>query len=88
MVSFNGYFGCTWCLNPGEHREGSLRYTVVSPIMMRTSDQVKSEMRLASQFKDTINGLKGPSALMNLKGFLAKYKSLGKFSVADIMVTM
>lgn len=68
MVSFNGYFGCTWCLNPGEHREGSLRYTVVSPIMMRTSDQVKSEMRLASQFKDTINGLKGPSALMNLKG--------------------
>ncbi|XP_049272028.1 uncharacterized protein LOC119395047 [Rhipicephalus sanguineus] len=35
---------------------------------MRTSDQVKSEMRLASQFKDAINGLKGPSALMNLKG--------------------
>ncbi|KAL1483618.1 hypothetical protein MTO96_033073 [Rhipicephalus appendiculatus] len=68
MVSFNGYFGCTWCLNPGEYREGSLRYTVVSPIEMRTSDRVKKEMRLASQFKDTINGLKGPSALTNLKG--------------------
>ncbi|KAH7978145.1 hypothetical protein HPB49_004611 [Dermacentor silvarum] len=68
MVTFNGYFGCTWCLNPGEHREGSMRYTMVSPMEQRTSDRVKSEMHLASRLKDTINGLKGPSALMNLKG--------------------
>ncbi|XP_075534303.1 uncharacterized protein LOC142568106 [Dermacentor variabilis] len=68
MVTFNGYFGCTWCLSPGEHREGSMRYTLVSPIEQRTSDRVKSEMHLASRIKDTINGLKGPSALMNLKG--------------------
>ncbi|XP_075553504.1 uncharacterized protein LOC142586137 [Dermacentor variabilis] len=68
MVTFNGYFRCTWCLSPGEHREGNMRYTLVSPIEQRTSDRVKSEMHLASRIKDTINGLKGPSALMNLKG--------------------
>ncbi|XP_050038377.2 uncharacterized protein [Dermacentor andersoni] len=45
-----------------------MRYTTVSSVEQRTSDRVKSEMHLASRFRDTINGLKGPSALMNLKG--------------------
>ncbi|KAH7933620.1 hypothetical protein HPB49_014379 [Dermacentor silvarum] len=63
---------CPWCLIPGEHREGSMRYTMVSPVEQRTSDRVKSEMHLATRFRDTINGLKGPSALMNLKESLLK----------------
>ncbi|XP_049517796.1 uncharacterized protein LOC125943205 [Dermacentor silvarum] len=45
-----------------------MRYTMVSPVEQRTSHRVKSEMHLATRFRDTINGLKGPSALMNLKG--------------------
>ncbi|KAH6921349.1 hypothetical protein HPB50_027663 [Hyalomma asiaticum] len=48
--------------------EWSIRYTMASPMELRTSERVKSEMQLAAQLKDTINGLKGPSALMNLKG--------------------
>lgn len=68
MVTFNGYFGCTWCLMRGEHKEGSLRYTMGCPAEARTSNRVKEEMELATSFKDTVNGLKGPTALMNLKG--------------------
>ncbi|KAL1480323.1 hypothetical protein MTO96_051129 [Rhipicephalus appendiculatus] len=68
MVTFNGYFGCTWCVMRGEHKEGSLRYTTGFPAEARTSSRVKEEMELATVLKDTVNGLKGPTALMNLKG--------------------
>ncbi|XP_049273652.1 uncharacterized protein LOC125759283 [Rhipicephalus sanguineus] len=68
MVTFNGYFGCTWCLMRGEHKEGSLRYTMGLPAEARTTSRVKEDMKLTATVKDTVNGLKGPTALMNLKG--------------------
>ncbi|KAL1427924.1 hypothetical protein MTO96_003082 [Rhipicephalus appendiculatus] len=70
MVTFNGYVGCTWCLMRGEHKEGYLRYTTGFPAEARTSSRVKEEMELATILKDTVNGLKGPTALMNLKGMM------------------
>lgn len=68
MVNFNGYFGCPWCLIPGEHTEGSMRYIIYEPPEARTSEMMVQDMKLALRFKDTINGIKGPSALVNLKG--------------------
>ncbi|KAL1474349.1 hypothetical protein MTO96_038040 [Rhipicephalus appendiculatus] len=68
MVTFNGYFGCTWCLMRGEHKEGSLRYTMGFPAEARTTSRVKEQMELTTVVKDTANGLKGPTALMNQKG--------------------
>ncbi|XP_077554020.1 uncharacterized protein LOC144168898 [Haemaphysalis longicornis] len=68
MVPFNGYFGCPWCLIHGEHIAGSMRYTMTEPPEARTSATVATNMELAVVFKDTVNGIKGPSALMNLRG--------------------
>ncbi|KAH7941389.1 hypothetical protein HPB49_012899 [Dermacentor silvarum] len=68
MVPFNGYFGCPWCLIRGEHVEGSMRY-VTEPVEARTSDLLKRDMKMALHYKDVINGVKGPSALINLEGF-------------------
>ncbi|XP_050034498.1 uncharacterized protein [Dermacentor andersoni] len=68
MVPFNGYFGCPWCLIRGEHVEGSMRYVTDEPVEARTSDLVRRDMKMALDYKDVINGVKGPSALMNLKG--------------------
>nr|XP_054923017.1 uncharacterized protein LOC126524036 [Dermacentor andersoni] len=68
MVPCNGYFGCPWCLIRGEHVEGSMRYVTDEPVEARTSDLVLRDMKMALDYKDVINGVKGPSALMNLKG--------------------
>nr|XP_050031715.1 uncharacterized protein LOC126527914 [Dermacentor andersoni] len=68
MVPFNGYFRCPWCLIRGEHVEGSMRYVTDEPVEARTSDLVRRDMKMALDYKDVINGVKGPSALMNLKG--------------------
>ncbi|XP_072145059.1 uncharacterized protein [Dermacentor andersoni] len=68
MVPFNGYFGCPWCLIRGEHVEGSMRYVTDEPVEARTSDLVRRDMKMALDYKDVINSVRGPSALMNLKG--------------------
>ncbi|KAL3208572.1 hypothetical protein MRX96_052528 [Rhipicephalus microplus] len=68
MVPFNGYFGCPWCLIRGEHVEGSMRYVTNEPPEMRTTEILRRDMKLALHYKDIINGVKEPSALLNLKG--------------------
>ncbi|KAG0426512.1 hypothetical protein HPB47_026389 [Ixodes persulcatus] len=69
MVLFNGYHGCPWCLITGEYREGSMRYIADEPPALRSSAMVSRDMQLALAFKDSVNGIKGPSAMMNLPGF-------------------
>ncbi|KAM7301078.1 hypothetical protein ISCGN_016640 [Ixodes scapularis] len=69
MVLFNGYHGCPWCLMTGEYREGSMRYIADEPPALRSSAMVSRDMQLALAFKDSVNGIKGPSAMMNLPGF-------------------
>lgn len=45
-----------------------MRYVTDEPVEARTSDLVRRDMKMALDYKDVINGVKGPSALMNLKG--------------------
>ncbi|XP_077500047.1 uncharacterized protein LOC144110834 [Amblyomma americanum] len=68
MTLFNGYFGCPWCLIRGVHVEGNMRYVTDEPVETRTSEMLASDMKLAVRFKDNVNGVKGPSALLSLKG--------------------
>lgn len=53
--------------------QGSMRYTMTEPPEARTSATVATNMELAVVFKDTVNGIKGPSALMNLRGKLLDF---------------
>ncbi|KAG0442927.1 hypothetical protein HPB47_015475 [Ixodes persulcatus] len=69
MVLFNGSFGCSWCLISGEHLEGRMRYVTKEPPAPRTSELVVRDMQLSLRLGITINGIKGPSLLMNLPGF-------------------
>ena len=71
MKQFNGYFGCTFCKHPTENVEGYRKYpiTVTKP-QLRTDAETKREMVLAgSTCQGAIDGVKGPSSLMNLKHF-------------------
>ncbi|XP_077507177.1 uncharacterized protein LOC144116311 [Amblyomma americanum] len=68
MTLFNGYFGCPWCLIRGVHVEGSMRYVTDEPVETRRSEMLASDMKLAVRFKDNVNGVKEPSALLSLKG--------------------
>ncbi|XP_064462215.1 uncharacterized protein LOC135372635 [Ornithodoros turicata] len=69
FVLFNGYFGCPWCLTKGKYTQGSMRYLCDDRGAERTADGVARDMGLALQFKTTVNGVKGPSALLNLHAF-------------------
>lgn len=67
MVQFNGIHGCPWCLISAQYAEGSMRY--IGQGHPRTHKQVYRDMYLAYGSGGTVNGIKGPSALMNLAGF-------------------
>ncbi|XP_042149211.1 uncharacterized protein LOC121837608 [Ixodes scapularis] len=69
MVSFNGFFGCPYCLMKGEHEEGCVRYVADEAPIPRTSELVVRDMELAQRLGSPVNGIKGPSPLMNLEGF-------------------
>ncbi|KAL1472501.1 hypothetical protein MTO96_022955 [Rhipicephalus appendiculatus] len=69
MVQFNGLFGCPWCYSCAEFVAGAQRYTNTQPGEERTARDVKEDMKLAAQAKDTVNGIKGPSPLCRLKHF-------------------
>ncbi|XP_040361250.1 uncharacterized protein LOC121048689 [Ixodes scapularis] len=46
-----------------------MRYIADEPPALRSSAMVSRDMQLALAFKDSVNGIKGPSAMMNLPGF-------------------
>ncbi|XP_065287611.1 uncharacterized protein [Dermacentor albipictus] len=68
MIQFNGLHGCPRCLTMATHREGGMRY-IDQPAEERTHSQVIRDMHIAYITENTVNGFKGPSALMSLKGF-------------------
>ncbi|XP_064464144.1 uncharacterized protein LOC135375344 [Ornithodoros turicata] len=68
-ISFNGFFPCTWCLVCGEYIEGSMRFLSDTPDQERTDSFVRRDMALALEVGTTVNGVKGPSPLMNLPYF-------------------
>ncbi|XP_064473705.1 uncharacterized protein LOC135388223 [Ornithodoros turicata] len=68
-VLFNGNFGCPWCLMKPEYVSGSMRYLGTSPYVERSEAGVVRDMELALQFDGPVNGIKGPSPVMNLPHF-------------------
>ncbi|KAM7289896.1 hypothetical protein ISCGN_030024 [Ixodes scapularis] len=71
MKQFNGYYGCTWCLQKGTFLNGSMRYPVqedgaVAP--ERTVRSSRKDAAAALQKGEPSRGVKGPSPLMNAPG--------------------
>lgn len=69
MLQFNGHFGCGWCLHPGTVIDGTLRYTVDNPAPDRSTNQTIEQMKEAAATSKVIQGVKGPTALINLLHF-------------------
>ncbi|XP_064479165.1 uncharacterized protein LOC135392379 [Ornithodoros turicata] len=64
MKQHNGYSSCTWCLITY-----CVRYISSHPVEDRTSALVVRDSQLALELDTDINGVKGPTPLMNLQGF-------------------
>ncbi|XP_064457732.1 uncharacterized protein LOC135368420 [Ornithodoros turicata] len=70
MKQFNGYFGCSWCLEEGTVVDGVLRYIPSrSPAPARTHRSLLNDMQEAFQRGVPSHGVKGPSPLIQLPGF-------------------
>ncbi|KAK8770130.1 hypothetical protein V5799_013404 [Amblyomma americanum] len=67
-TQFNGKFGCPWCLTSGTQVAGARRYLETTGAA-RTSAGMLKDMDRALDWNVTVNGLKGPSPLVNLKHF-------------------
>lgn len=65
---FNGSYGCSWCLHPGQYAEGSMRYPYLypQPDSRNHEDTVKLSLE---QRSDSPYGIKYPSPLINLRFF-------------------
>ncbi|XP_049513338.1 uncharacterized protein LOC119466411 isoform X2 [Dermacentor silvarum] len=69
VLQFNGYYGCSWCLHPGEFIEGCVKYPVATTVQDRNAASMLADMKMAATLKRTIKGVKGPSPLINVPGF-------------------
>ncbi|XP_064480427.1 uncharacterized protein LOC135393965 [Ornithodoros turicata] len=64
---FNGYYGCSWCLQKGTLVDGTVKYIFEGHDMIeRTSDMVVSAMTAAAVRGYPVDGIKGPSAVAKL----------------------
>ncbi|CAN8023385.1 unnamed protein product [Ixodes persulcatus] len=69
MKQFNGYFGCSWCLERETLRDWTLRYLLQgSPAEDRTHSRVVRDLKAAFRQCQPVHGIKGPSVLLPLKG--------------------
>lgn len=66
---FNGYFGCSWCLQRGQVIDGALKYPFSNQVADRTHSGVLKAMVEAVRRKEPVFGIKGPSTLVKLQGF-------------------
>ncbi|XP_064461764.1 uncharacterized protein LOC135371716 isoform X2 [Ornithodoros turicata] len=69
MKQHNGYSSCTWCFITCEYIDNCVRYISSSPVEERTSALVVRDCHLALELDTDINGVKGPTPMMNLPGF-------------------
>ncbi|XP_064462441.1 uncharacterized protein LOC135373082 [Ornithodoros turicata] len=67
---FNGFYGCSWCLKKCELVDGTLKYAEKpgESHIERTHDSVLQAMKLAVLRKRDVDGVKGPSPVVKLKG--------------------
>lgn len=68
VLQFNGCYGCSWCLHPGEFIEGSVKYPVTVTPEDRDAAMMVSDMKTAADLQRTAGGVKGPSPLINVPG--------------------
>ena len=69
IKQYNGYYGCSWCLHPGEHIEGSVRYPLQENIPALRDNVVTVEQMLNLNPGNPVDGILNASALINLKSF-------------------
>ena len=70
MKQYNGHFGCTFCLHPTENVDGRRKYPLSTTVhATRTHENTTKEMMTVGRSNIKINGVKGPSVLMNLNYF-------------------
>lgn len=74
MKQFNGEYGCPWCLNKGEMVEkggGYVRVYKYNDVEAdkRTMTENLQHVAQALESSTPVYGVKGPSPLMNVKGF-------------------
>ncbi|XP_072145539.1 uncharacterized protein [Dermacentor andersoni] len=70
MKQFNGFYGCSWCLEKGTAVERTLRYIPgESAAALRTHRGMVQDMQDAYEQGRPVHGIKGPSPLLQLKGF-------------------
>lgn len=77
---FNGYYGCSWCLKTKELVNGkifvfhdltrTIKYAAYATeiLIERTHESVLKAMKLAVHRGQDVDGIKGPSPLIKLKG--------------------
>ncbi|XP_022111612.1 uncharacterized protein LOC110990825 [Acanthaster planci] len=86
IMQFNGKYGCSWCLHPGEQVEKGRGHANVYPLtnleeLPRQRDEraFKQDCHLAVETNTTVNGVKGPSIILLLfhfniiSGFVVDY---------------
>lgn len=67
---FNGKYGCDWCLHPGEHYGGSMRYPFIMPVPQeRCREQFIEHAQTAFTRKKPFYGVKNASPLLCLNKF-------------------
>ena len=73
IMQFNGAFGCSWCLCPGESvkkgKDFVRVYTAVHDLLLRDDGGLRDCARKAHDDGIPISGVKGPSPLSLLPGF-------------------
>ncbi|EEC15543.1 hypothetical protein IscW_ISCW024707, partial [Ixodes scapularis] len=69
-MQFNGYYGCNWCLHPGEWLGGCVRYPAMKDDPPeRTEIQMVKDMEEAFETGTVVRGVKTVSPLINLEHF-------------------
>lgn len=64
---FNGYYGCSWCLQKGALIDGTVKFRFEGYDMIeRTTDTVISAMTAAAAKGLAVDGVKGPSTVAKL----------------------
>ena len=74
FIQFNGYFGCNWCLHPGElvnhDRGAAIKYTLLHEVPPRRSEETTlRHIQEALDSNAVVNGVKKATPLLNLRKF-------------------
>lgn len=70
LVQYNGYYGCNWCLHPGEYVKDAMKFPLLDETpKMREHDESVEHMRESVESKQRVYGFKNASVLICLNFF-------------------